>query len=229
MTSKASTLTATNSAGYWTLPGLTVDVVIFSLASDGRLLVLLTRRQDPPYRGRWALPGGFLGETESFELTAARKLKAKTGMDAPQLELVGAYSDLRRDPRGRIPSLLYMAMLPGTPLALADGEWPSAWHEVDDLPALAFDHGQMIADARGKARGKLWPSLLAPSFTLKQAQVAYEAVTGETYDTPNFRRDLLKSGLIDATGDTIAVTGGPRAKTYSWVQVDATAWAPGSR
>lgn len=228
MTTKPEQISATNSAGYWTVAGITVDVAVFSLGGDGRLQVLLTQRPEPPHQGAWSLPGGFLGETETLEQTAERKLQEKTGMKSPVLEQVGVYSGLARDERGRIPSVLFMALLPTAPVR-EGGAWPSKWAAVDELDQLAFDHNEMIDDALAQARGKLWPSLLGETFTLRQAQRAYEAITGERYDTPNFRRDILKSGLVAETGQSSRETGGPPAKLFRWVKADATAWAPKGR
>ena len=127
---------ARNSAGYAAPIGLTADPVVFTLA-EGRLSVLLARRFEPPQRGSFALPGGFVGAEESPEQTAERKLREKTGVGSVHLEQLRTYASPDRDPRGWLPSIAYMALVP--PETLPEDVPPgreAAWFPVDELPEL---------------------------------------------------------------------------------------------
>jgi 8-oxo-dGTP diphosphatase len=202
-------LSASNSAGYRAPIGLTADPVVFTLA-DGRLAVLLARRLEEPQRGSYALPGGFVGADESPRQTAERKLREKTGVGSVHLEQLRTYADPARDPRGWLPSIAYMALVP--PEALphpgpADRE--ARWFAVDDLPPLALDHARIVEDGlwrlRYRAADKEWffsvaGALLPETFTLGQAQQLFEALTGEAVDAANFRRDVRATGLLEPTG-----------------------------
>src|SRR5262249_3793316 len=160
----------------------------------GRLAVLLARRTEPPARGRWALPGGFVGPREDPAETAARKLEEKTGIPPVYLEQLRTYAEPRRDPRGGLPSIACLALVPAD-LLPRPSRGDAAWHPLDDLPPLAFDHERIVGDALERVRGKLWYSnvavgLLPSSFTLAQAREVYEQLVGVDYDPGNFSRDL---------------------------------------
>src|SRR3712207_4005871 len=140
-------LTATNSAGYEAPVGLSADPVVFTLVG-GALAVLLARRLEPPQRGTFALPGGFVGAEESPEQTAERKLREKTGVGSAHLEQLRTYADPKRDPRGWLPSIAYMALVrPERLPAEAPPGREASWHPVDALPELALDHATIIEDA----------------------------------------------------------------------------------
>ena len=205
-------ITAENSAGYPAPIGLTADPVVFTLL-DGELCVLLARRLEPPQRGMFALPGGFVGADEAPEQTAERKLREKTGVGSVHLEQLRTYADPARDPRGWLPSVAYMALVP--PETLVGGDAPpereASWHPMSALPALALDHAQIVDDGlwrlHARVADKAWfvrvaGGLLASEFTLGQAQRLYEALRGEDVDAANFRRDVRATGLVEETGVT---------------------------
>jgi 8-oxo-dGTP diphosphatase len=186
--------------------------VVFTLR-DGRLEVLLARRLEPPQRGMFALPGGFVGPEEAPEATAERKLREKTGVGSVHLEQLRTYADPQRDPRGWLPSIAYMALVPPESLP-ADGppDREASWWPVDELPELALDHELIVDDGlwrlRARVADKAWfvrvaGRLLAKEFTLGQAQRLYEALRGETVDAANFRRDVQATGLVEGTGRTL--------------------------
>src|ERR687890_1564055 len=201
-------MTARNSAGYEAPVGLAADPVVFTLV-DGDLSVLLARRLEEPQRGTFALPGGFVGARESPRETAERKLREKTGVGSVHLEQLRTYARPDRDPRGWLPSIAYMALVP--PEALPEeGARPAArdadWHPVDDLPPLALDHALIVDDGlwrlRTRVADKVWfvrvaTALLADPFTLREAQRLYEALRGEPVDDANFRRDVRATGLLE--------------------------------
>ena len=200
---------ATNDAGYAAPIGLAADPVVFTLL-DGRLSVLLARRLEEPQRGMFALPGGFVGAEESPEQTAERKLREKTGVGSVHLEQLRTYAAPDRDPRGWLPSIAYLALVP--PGALPDqtpADRDASWHLLDALPELALDHARIVDDGlwrlRARVADKAWfmrvgGGLLPEEFTLGQAQRLYEAIAGESLDPANFRRDLKATGLLADTG-----------------------------
>jgi 8-oxo-dGTP diphosphatase len=125
-------------------PRLTTDCVIFD--KDGR--VLLIRRKNEPFKGRYALPGGFVDVGETVEAGCRREVREETGLDVDRLHLVGVYSDPNRDPRGHTVSIAFASMLPDAPEPNAGDdaaacEWVADWRDVE----LAFDHDRIIADA----------------------------------------------------------------------------------
>ena len=204
-------LQATNSAGYVAPIGLSADPVVLTLL-HGRLSVLLARRLEEPQRGMFALPGGFVGESESPEQTAERKLREKTGVGSVHLEQLRTYAEPGRDPRGWLPSIAYLALV--RPEELPEEGGPAGreagWHPVDDLPELALDHETIVDDGlwrlRARVTEKTWflrvaGALLPAAFTLGQAQRLYEALRGEAVDAANFRRDVRATQLLDATGE----------------------------
>jgi 8-oxo-dGTP diphosphatase len=205
-------ITAHNTAGYAAPIGLTADPVVFTLL-EGRLCVLLARRLEPPQRGMFALPGGFVGADEAPEQTAERKLREKTGVASVHLEQLRTYADPQRDPRGWLPSVAYLALVPASTLvgSGAPPEREASWHPVAGLPALALDHETIVADGLWRLHARVvdkgWfvrvaGGLLPDEFTLGQAQRLYEALRGEDVDAANFRRDVRGTGLVEATGVT---------------------------
>jgi 8-oxo-dGTP diphosphatase len=131
-------------------PSVTVDIVVFHPRPNS-LQVLLIQRAREPYQGYWALPGGFVEMHESLEATARRELQEETGLSVPSLEQLGAYGDPERDPRGRVISIAYMAVLPAeadSQVVGASDASRAAWFPINDLPPLAFDHNKILQDAR---------------------------------------------------------------------------------
>lgn len=222
-------IVARNSDGYEAPIGLAADPVVFTVADD-RLSVLLVRRREAPARGRWSLPGGFVGPAEDPADTVVRKLEEKAGLPPIYLEQLRTYANPRRDPRGWLPSIAYLALVPAE-LLPAEGPRDAAWHALDDLPTLAFDHAQIVADGLERVRGKLWYSnvavgLLPPEFTIAQAREIYELLAGVEYDPGNFSRDLRASGLVVETGGFAEHAGAGRpARLYRFVSRDP-AWSP---
>jgi 8-oxo-dGTP diphosphatase len=197
---------------------VTVDIVIFTLRA-GDLQVLLVKRKHPPFEGRWAIPGGYVNPDESLEDAAARELFEETHVQGLHIEQLYTFGDPKRDPRGRVITVAYFALVP-TPLAVeagddaSDAQWKSVYH----LPVMAFDHAQILNYALKRLRYKLEYSavgfqLLTPEFTLSDLQQAYEIVLGEKLDKRNFRRRILQAQVIEETGVYRTNEGRP-AKLY---------------
>jgi 8-oxo-dGTP diphosphatase len=216
-------ITARNSAGYDAPIGLTADPVVFTLTSDG-LSVLLARRWETPQRGMFALPGGFVGADEAPEATAERKLREKTGVGSVHLEQLRTYAEPDRDPRGWLPSIAYMALVrPETLPADPPPDREARWWAMKALPELALDHARIVDDGlwrlHARVGDKAWfvrvaVGLLAPEFTLGQAQRLYEELRGELVDAANFRRDVRATGLVEETGGTHREGPGRPSRMY---------------
>ncbi len=187
-------------------PAVTVDVVAFTVREE-RLHVLLIQRQRAPFAGAWALPGGFVGMEEPLEAAAARELAEETGVQGAYLEQLYTYGDPDRDPRGRVITVAYFALIPADAPVRAEGGDDAAqarWFPMNDLPPLAFDHAEIIAYALRRLRYKLEYTavgfqLLPETFTLTELQRVYEIILGEKLDKRNFRRRILRAGVIEPT------------------------------
>ncbi len=176
---------------------VTVDIVLFTLRPDGAatLEVLLVERGVPPYEGTWALPGGFVHPDESLETAARRELREETGVDDVYLEQLYSFGDPGRDPRGRVVTVAYYALVSPDrrpPEAGTDARAARFW-PVAALPKLAFDHAAILEYGLGRLRTKLeWTGvgfeLLPPKFTLSELQRLHEAILGRDLDKRNFRR-----------------------------------------
>ncbi|MFN0127364.1 MAG: NUDIX hydrolase [Verrucomicrobiales bacterium] len=179
---------------------LTVDCVVFGF-DGGAMQVLLIRRGLAPFRGRWALPGGFVRVEETLDAAARRELEEETGLRDVFLEQLYTFSDVRRDPRERVVSVAYFALVKPAAVTGATDATEAKWFPVSDLPPLAFDHADILATALTRLRGKLAYQpigfeLLPPKFTLTQLQRLYEAVLGEALDKRNFRKKALSYDLL---------------------------------
>jgi len=203
-------------------PSLTVDVVTFTLRAEC-LQVLLIRRGGEPYQGIWALPGGFVRMDESLEETAARELEEETGVTEAYLEQLYTYGDPGRDPRGRVVTVAYIALIPvGTPVRVEGGTdaAQAGWFPIEKLPDLAFDHAEIIQYALRRLRYKLEYTavgfeLLPEAFTLSQLQSTYEIILGESLDKRNFRRRILEADVIEPTDERHLGEGRP-ARLYRY-------------
>ncbi|MFI5571397.1 NUDIX hydrolase [Streptomyces sp. NPDC051740] len=196
---------------------VTVDLAVFTLRA-GALHVLLVERGQEPYAGRWALPGGFVRPDESAENAARRELGEETGLtdvSGLHLEQLRTYSEPDRDPRMRVVSVAFAALLPDAPEAHGGSDAAQArWTPYDSARELAFDHGRILADARERVGAKLEYTCLAtafcpPEFTLGELQQVYETVWGTALDRPNFRRKVLATpGFVEAVPGAARLTGG---------------------
>jgi 8-oxo-dGTP diphosphatase len=201
-------------------PSVTVDVVALTMEA-GVLHVALYKRGAAPNKGHYALPGGFVHIDESLDDAAARLLQQKAGFTGIFLEQLYTFGDVRRDPRGRVITVSYYALVDAarfrkmTPPALAAQlvvAWPGELGGPADVVgadgktlALAFDHKDILGLAVKRLRGKLDYTpvgfqLLPGQFTLRQLQDVHEAVRAETLNKDSFRRRMLTSGLLEATG-----------------------------
>lgn len=187
-------------------PAVTTDIVIFTIR-DGAMQVLLIKRRSDPFKGSWALPGGFVQIDEDLESAAARELQEETGVDGIYLEQLYTFGAPGRDPRERVISVAWFALIPSERLRLRAASDADAvgWFAVHELPALAFDHAQILEKARQRLASKLAYSTIAfqfmpRQFTLSELQSVYEVILDEPLDKRNFRKSILATGELVDTG-----------------------------
>ncbi|MGW0906282.1 NUDIX hydrolase [Streptomyces sp. NPDC002853] len=196
---------------------VTVDLAVFTVRA-GRLHVLLVERGQEPYAGRWALPGGFVLPDESAETAAGRELAEETGLTDSaglHLEQLRTYSEPDRDPRMRVVSVAFAALVPDPPAVRAGSDAARAeWLPYGTHGPLAFDHDGILADAHDRVCAKFEYTGLAtafcpPEFTLGELRQVYETVWGAALDPANFRRKVLgAAGFVEAVPGAARLTGG---------------------
>ena len=183
-------------------PSLTVDCVVFGLDEEDLKIILIQRDRDP-YKEQWALPGGFVHNDESLEEAAMRELREETGIGNVFLEQLYTFGDVQRDPRGRVISVAYYALvnLRDHNIKAATDARDAAWFSVDDIPKLPFDHNKILEVALKRLRGKvryepIGFELLPQKFTLTQLQRLYEKILEQDIDKRNFRKKILSMELL---------------------------------
>jgi 8-oxo-dGTP diphosphatase len=210
-------------------PSVTVDLVIFTIAEDD-LKVLLIRRGVEPFKGRWALPGGFVEIDESLEQAAARELQEEVGVTNLYLEQLYTFGDPKRDPRGRVISVAYFALVDAERqrIVAASDAADAAWCSVFDpelRARLAFDHKKILDTAVWRLRNKIeWTTvgyeLLPKKFTLSELQRVYEIILQRPVDKRNFRKKILAQGQVQELNETRSDVAHRPARLYSFCQKD---------
>lgn len=184
-----------------------VDAVVFTVMHDD-LKVLLIKRKNPPFRGKHALPGGFVEENEELEDAVKRELTEETNISRIYLHQLGAYGGVKRDPRGRVLSVAYLALIsPDQELRSTADALGAEWHSVDNLRELAFDHKQIIEDTLKELRFEIQTTniavqILPSKFTLSELQHLYELVLKKELDKRNFRRRIKELGVLKELKET---------------------------
>jgi 8-oxo-dGTP diphosphatase len=186
-------------------PVLTTNIVIFTLR-DEQLKVLLIRRRNPPFQGCWSLPGGVIGTDEDVEANAMRKLEDSTGLSGIYLEQLYTFSAPERDPRERVISVAYYALVASKRLQLRTDEDSEGvgWYSLNELPELAFDHAQMVDTAHQRLAAKLDYSTIAfqfmpELFTLSDLQNVFQIILNRDLDKRNFRKRMRAMEQIRQT------------------------------
>lgn len=184
-------------------PALTVDCVVFGLDPHHRLNVMLIQRNLPPFQGNWALPGGFVRMDESLEQAALRELQEETGINQLFLEQLYTFGAVDRDPRERVVTVAYYALvnLKEHQVKAASDASDANWFDINALPPLGFDHDRVVDIALHRLKNKvryepIGFELLPQKFTLFQLQKLYEAILGQELDKRNFRKKILRMGLL---------------------------------
>ena len=186
-------------------PMVTVDVVVLAMPED-RVEVLLIRRKNAPYEGRWAVPGGFIELHEELEQGARRELLEETGIEVGALSAFGTFAAVGRDPRGRTISVAFLALCANRPDVCAGDDAAAArWFALDSSPSLAFDHNAMLECAKRSLRERAEREtvafeLLPRRFTLPKLRGLYEQILDRSLDSQRFRRRALATGVLEDTG-----------------------------
>jgi len=176
-------------------------VVIFTI-DGGELKTLVVQVRDGPFAGRWAFPGGLVRMDESPDDAARRELSAKTGLRGIYLEQLRTFGHPHRDPRARVVSTAYVALVPAKGMVARSGKYADVvWCAAHHRPPLAYDHDAIARVALERLRAKLTYtnlvySLLPGEFTLGDLQAIYEIILGRALDRRNFRKKILASGLL---------------------------------
>jgi 8-oxo-dGTP diphosphatase len=210
-------------------PSLAMDITLLTVR-ERQLEVLVIKRSEHPAKGLWNLPGGFVGITETFEAAANRILKAKAHLEHPYLEQLFTFGKPDRDPRMRIISVAHYALVPPEQLRALEDETVrlaqlrfennqiEVYLEIENVQ-LAFDHLEMIQMTVQRLRGKLDYSpvgyaLLPKKFTLRELQDVHETILGRNLNKDAFRRRMLETGELEATGERETGTGFRPAEFY---------------
>ena len=203
-------------------PAVTVDCVVFAVDNED-LKVMLIERGEEPFKGQWALPGGFVKIDEDLDTAARRELEEETGLKGIFLEQLYTYGAVKRDPRERVISVAYMALvnLEGHDVKASTDAVNAAWFSLDELPDLAFDHELIIEQAQERLEGKvryqpIGFELLPELFTLTELQTLYEIILGRELDKRNFRKKIQKMDFLTDTGQLQKDVAHRAAKLYSF-------------
>ena len=183
---------------------VTTDCVIFTF-EDRQLKVLLVRRGAEPFKGSWAFPGGFLQMDETAKDGALRELREETALEPAAIGELGVFSDVDRDPRERVITIAYYALVKPSEVIGGDDADEAAWFPVDHLPELAFDHKKIFETAMERLRRDIHFEpigfdLLDDEFTIPDLQRLYEAILGVKFDRRNFQRKIMSSGILEEAG-----------------------------
>jgi len=204
-------------------PALTVDCIIFGLDVELELKIMLIKRDIPPFEGEWAIPGGFVRMDETLEQAALRELQEETGIHDVFLEQLYTFGDLGRDPRDRIVTVAYYALinLVEQQIQAATDAREAEWFPISQIPKLAFDHEQILQTAIARLRSKIRYEpigfeLLPKKFTLTQLQKLYETVLDRQLDKRNFRKKILGMHLLIDTNQVEQNVSHRAARLYQF-------------
>ena len=201
-------------------PAVTTDCVIFGFNGE-RLQVLLIERGIEPYKGRWAFPGGFLKMDETAEEGALRELKEETGLENAYIQQLHTFSDPNRDPRERVITIAYYALVRIQEVKGGDDAASARWFSLDEIPPLAFDHDYILRMATQRLREQIHFQpigfeLLPEKFTIKELQSLYEAILGINFDRRNFAKKMLHLEILTELDETIWPTPKREARLYKF-------------
>ena len=203
-------------------PAVTTDCVIFCF--DGKdLSVLLIKRGVEPFKGSWAFPGGFLKMDESADECALRELKEETGLTPEHLEQFHTFTAVDRDPRERVVTIAYFALIKKSNVVGGDDATEAKWFKIDELPTLAFDHKQIFKEAHTALKQKIHFEpigfdLLEEEFSMPSLQRLYEAILEVKFDRRNFQKKMLQLGILEESKSNVKTEGEKkgRSKNKKW-------------
>ena len=186
-------------------PAVTTDCVIFGYDPKDGLSVLLVKRGLEPFKDCWAFPGGFISMDEDAETGARRELKEETGLDTTYVEQFGCFSEVNRDPRERVITIAFYALVRKSEVKGGDDAAEANWFPVDNIPPLAFDHDRILRFALKTLKEKIHfiPigfELLPEVFTMPQLYKLYKSILKVDFDRRNFANKMMKLGIVDQVG-----------------------------
>ena len=206
--------------------GIHVIASIFTV-EKGVVKVLLIKRTNEPFKGKWALPGGALYNNEDIIDGMKRALKEKTGISNINLELCNVFGNVNRSHLMRLVGLSYLGVIDSAKVKVLKETQKTSnadWFKIDDIPDLAYDHNEIIKDSLEKLKISILNSdilntLFPDGFTIPELHKTYETILNKTFDRRNFRRKLLNIGLIYDTNKEINFMGNKKAKLYKFNKI----------
>jgi len=199
---------------------LTVDAVVFGY-QDGKISILLIQRKYAPFKGQWAIPGGFVLEDESLEEAVERELREETGVSINYLEQLYTFGDVGRDPRGRVVSVAYFGLIrpDGHTLEASTDAEKAQWFDINKLPKLSFDHSKILEIAIKRLQGKIKYEpigfeLLDTKFLFSDLEKLYTTLLGRPIDRRNFRKKINKLTILDELDEKISQGAGRPASLF---------------
>ncbi len=199
-----------------------VDIVVFTV-KNGELYVLLIKRKHPPYQLQLAIPGGFVLNNENLEEAAMRELVEETGVDDIFIKKLTAYGDVNRDPRGRVVSVVFLALIDSEKFRLhaSSDALQAQWINVEEVKKLAFDHNKILEDALAELKFEVQTTniaaqLLPEKFALSEMQRVYEILLEKTLDKRNFRKRIHSLGILAPLRETKMDGAHRPAKLYKF-------------
>ncbi len=202
-------------------PSVTTDCVIFGYDTKEGLSVLLIKRGIEPFKDHWAFPGGFIKMDEDAETGARRELREETSLEATHIEQFGCFSEVNRDPRERVITIAYYALVKKSEVVGGDDASEAHWFPIDNVPPLAFDHDRILRVALKTLKEKIhfMPigfELLPSVFTMPQLQELYESILEVKFDRRNFSNKMLKLGILTVVGERPKNAGSRIPVTYKF-------------
>ncbi|WP_298328389.1 NUDIX domain-containing protein [uncultured Dokdonia sp.] len=201
---------------------LTVDAIVFGY-NAGKISILLIQRKYDPFKGQWAIPGGFVLEDESLEEAVHRELKEETGVSINYLEQLYTFGAVDRDPRGRVVSVAYFGLIhpDGHTLEASTDAELARWFEIDDLPELSFDHKHILNLAIERLKGKITYEpigfeLLETKFPFSDLEKLYTTLLGRPVDRRNFRKKINNLNILDELDEKISLGAGRPASLFKF-------------
>ena len=202
-------------------PSVTTDCVIFGYDTKEGLSVLLIKRGIEPFKDHWAFPGGFIKMDEDAETGARRELREETSLETAHIEQFGCFSEVNRDPRERVITIAYYALVKKSEVVGGDDASEAHWFPIDNVPPLAFDHDRILRVALKTLKEKIhfMPigfELLPSVFTMPQLQELYESILEVKFDRRNFSNKMLKLGILTIVGERPKNAGTRIPVTYKF-------------
>ena len=202
-----------------------VDAIVFGYSKEEGVSILLIKRKYDPFKGSWAIPGGFVLDNESLEAAVARELEEETGVKINYLEQLYTFGNLSRDPRGRVVSVAYFGLVrPNAFKIVASTDAAEVeWFNIDELPILSFDHKEILEIAINRLQGKITYEpigfeLLDKKFPFSDLEKLYTTLLGREIDRRNFRKKIVSLNILDELDEKVSKGSGRPANLFMFNQ-----------